>query len=54
MGIPFYPEEELTNLISSLGVNQVVFAYSDITNELVMNKALLVLSCGASFLSIKP
>lgn len=48
-GIPIYPEEELQNLISQFRVDQVVFAYSDITNEYVMQKASLVLAKGASF-----
>lgn len=48
-GIPIYPEEELPELISQFGVDQVVFAYSDVTNEYVMEKASLVLAEGASF-----
>ena len=48
-GIPIYPEEELTNLISQFKVDQVVFAYSDITTEYLMQKASLVLAEGASF-----
>lgn len=48
-GIPIYPEEELTELISQFGVDQVVFAYSDVTNEYVMERASLVLAQGASF-----
>jgi predicted GTPase len=48
-GIPIYPEEKLTELISQFGVDQVVFAYSDVTNEYVMERASLVLAQGASF-----
>lgn len=48
-GIPIYPEEELPELISQFGVDQVVFAYSDVTNEYVMERASLVLAEGASF-----
>ncbi len=48
-GIPIYSEEELPNLIRELQVDQVFFAYSDISNQDVMRKASLVLSCGADF-----
>ncbi len=48
-GIPIYPEEELPKLITQFRIDQVVFAYSDITNEYVMQKASLVLGKGASF-----
>lgn len=53
-GIPIYPEEELTELISQFGVDQVVFAYSDVTNEYVMERASLVLAEGASFCLLSP
>ena len=48
-GIPVYPEEDLPKLIEELHVDDVVFAYSDVSNEEVMRKASLVLSCGANF-----
>ncbi len=48
-GIPIYPEEELPRLIIELGVDIVFFAYSDISNQEVMRKACLVLSCNADF-----
>jgi len=48
-GIPIYSEEDLPNLIRELKVDQVFFAYSDISNQDVMRKASLVLSCGADF-----
>jgi predicted GTPase len=49
MGIPIYPEEELPKLIGESKIDEVFFAYSDISNQDVMNKASLVLSCGADF-----
>lgn len=48
-GIPIYPESELVNLIRDLRVNQVVFAYSDVSHEYVMHKASLALAAGAEF-----
>jgi len=48
-GIPIYPEEELPKLIRKFKIDQVFFAYSDISNQDVMMKASLVLACGADF-----
>lgn len=48
-GIPIYAEEELADLIRRLDVQQVVFAYSDVSHEYVMHKASLVLATGADF-----
>ena len=48
-GIPIRAEEELTDLIRKNGVEQVIFAYSDIPHEVVMHKASLVNSLGADF-----
>jgi predicted GTPase len=48
-GIPIYTEELLVDLIRQHDIDQVVFAYSDITHEYVMHKASLVLATGADF-----
>jgi predicted GTPase len=48
-GIPIYPEGELTRLIRELQVDQVVFAYSDVSHEYVMHKASQVLAAGADY-----
>ena len=48
-GIPIHPESELTRLITELGVDQVIFAYSDVPHEYVMHKASQVLAAGADF-----
>ena len=48
-GIPIYPEEELVDLIEKYEVEQVVFAYSDVSHEYVMHKASQVLAAGADF-----
>ncbi len=48
-GIPIYSENELPRLIKELDVQQVIFAYSDVSHETVMHKASLVLALGADF-----
>ncbi len=48
-GIPIYPESELSRLIKDLKVDQVVFAYSDVSHEYVMHKASEVIAAGADF-----
>ena len=48
-GIPIQPEEELTAMIRRRQVDQVVFAYSDVSHEYVMHKASQVLAAGADF-----
>lgn len=48
-GIPIFPESELPRLITELDVQQVIFAYSDVSHETVMHKASLVLAAGADF-----
>ena len=53
-GIPIHPESDLPRLIRDLEVDQVVFAYSDVSHETVMHKASLVLACGADFRLIGP
>ncbi len=53
-GIPIYPESDLPRLVRELDVDEVVFAYSDVSHETVMHKASLVLACGADFRLIGP
>jgi predicted GTPase len=48
-GIPIHPESELTDLIRTEEIDQVVFAYSDVPHEYVMHKASDVLAAGADF-----
>ena len=48
-GIPIYPESDLLDLIENNNIEQVVFAYSDITHEYVMHKASQILAAGADF-----
>lgn len=54
MGIPIYPEDEMPTLVRMLNVDQVVFAYSDVNNQYVMNKAATVIAAGADFRLMGP
>lgn len=53
-GIPVFPESELERLIRAEQVDQVVFAYSDVSHEEVMHKASRVLAVGADFSLLGP
>jgi len=53
-GIPIYPEEELPKLIKKFTVDEVVFAYSDVSHEYVMHKASIALAAGADFRLMGP
>jgi predicted GTPase len=53
-GIPIYPESELTNLIKRHQIDQVIFAYSDVSHETVMHKASQALAAGADFRLMGP
>ena len=53
-GIPIYPEEELPRLLSEYRVDQVIFSYSDVSHEALMDKASLVLSKGPAFVFLGP
>src|SRR5574341_743907 len=48
-GIPIRNEEELVDAIRQHGVEQVIFAYSDVPHAYVMHKASLVNAAGADF-----
>jgi predicted GTPase len=48
-GIPIHPEGELETLIHKFDVDQVVFAYSDVSHEYVMHKASQVIAAGPDF-----
>jgi predicted GTPase len=54
IGIPIFAEEQLPQLIKRYDVDQVVFAYSDVSDEYVMHKASLVLANGADFRLMGP
>jgi predicted GTPase len=48
-GIPILPEDDLPRLIDKYDVEEVVFAYSDVSYNYVMDKASLVMAHGADF-----
>jgi predicted GTPase len=53
-GIPIFPEEKLEELIGRENIQQVVFAYSDVSHAAVMHIASRVLACGADFSLLGP
>jgi predicted GTPase len=53
-GIPIYAESELDALIAKDKVDDVHFAYSDVSHEYVMNKASQVMAAGANFVLLGP
>ncbi len=53
-GIPIEPEEDLERLIREHLVDQVVFAYSDVSHQHVMHLASRVLAAGADFALLGP
>jgi len=53
-GIPIEPEERLIELIQEYEADEVVFAYSDISHQYVMDRAARVLSAGADFVLLGP
>ena len=53
-GIPIFPEDELVDLIRKFSVDQVIFAYSDVSHETVMHRASVALAAGADFRLLGP
>lgn len=53
-GIPILDEAGLTDLCRTERIDQVVFAYSDISHAQVMHKASIALATGADFLMLGP
>ncbi len=53
-GIAIHDESELGALIRDLAVDDVVFAYSDVSHEYVMHKASEALAAGATFQLLGP
>ncbi len=48
-GIPIYPEAQLPKLVKDNGIEQAIFAYSDVSFNYVMKRASEVISLGADF-----
>ncbi len=53
-GIPIYPEADLEQLIAYHDIDDVVFAYSDVSHETVMHLASRTLAAGAGFRFLSP
>jgi predicted GTPase len=53
-GIPIVPEEELGDLVRREHVDEVVFAYSDVTHEHVMHVGSITLAAGADYRLLGP
>ncbi len=48
-GIPIYDEEKLLELIKKHDIDEVIFSYSDVPYQYIMEKAAMVMSAGARF-----
>ncbi len=53
-GIPILPEASLANIVAEQQVDDIVFAYSDVSHEYVMHCAARAAATGASFLLLGP
>ena len=53
-GIPIVAEEELADLVRREEIDEVVFAYSDVTHEHVMHIGSTVLAAGADYVLLGP
>lgn len=53
-GIPIFPESDLPRLIREHRIDQVIFAYSDVSHETVMHRASIALAAGADFRLLGP
>ncbi len=53
-GIPIHAEDELVRLIAEQRADIVVFSYSDVSNQYVMERSALVNAAGADFMLLGP
>jgi predicted GTPase len=53
-GIPIVPEQELASLVRDERVDEVVFAYSDVTHEHVMHVGSIAMAAGADYAILGP
>jgi predicted GTPase len=53
-GINIYPEDELVELIQKYQVDEVIFSYSDVPYDYVMNQSAIVNAAGADFKLMGP
>ncbi len=53
-GIPILSEDDLTEIIKKESIDTVVFSYSDVSHEYVMQKGSQVLAAGANYMLLSP
>ena len=53
-GIDIYPEEKLVDLIKKHDVDEVIFAYSDVSYDYVMNRSAIINATGTDFKLMGP
>ena len=53
-GVQIHDESEMPRLVRELGVDEVVFAYSDVSHEYVMHRAATAMAAGASWVLLGP
>ncbi len=53
-GIPIHPEEKISELIKDHSIDDVVFSYSDLKYDYVMQKSAIVNAAGANFILLGP
>jgi len=53
-GIPIHAERDLPTLIEGKNVDIVVFSYSDVSNQYVMERSAIVNAAGANFMLLGP
>ncbi len=53
-GIPIHSEDELVDLIAEKDIDIVVFSYSDVSNQYVMERSAVVNAAGADFMLLSP
>jgi predicted GTPase len=53
-GIPIHAEDELESLVDELGVDEVIFSYSDASHEQVMHVGSRALAAGADYVLLGP
>lgn len=53
-GIPIYEEEKLPEIIKEHSIDEVIFSYTDVPYNLLMNKGAIVNAAGADFKLLSP
>lgn len=53
-GIPIFPESELSAFIAKEKITLVIFSYSDVSHEYVMQRGSIALAAGANYMLLAP